>query len=280
MLRDSITRRGRTLAVAMGASLALANSASALVLVEGSEEQQLRANIQRQQHKYVRCLVAAAVKCEKSGVLAAAECDLKTSTAVPPANGTGKFAGNIAKCDAKLNYADSLVALTPTTAYTAMGCPGDSNPATQPDEPFADITGWQADTPPATKTQIQTLALAMGAVSGCNAKPDPQTCQTAEVKRVANYSFAIQKCQRKCETDFNNEKGNGGVTDDANNCSMDSTGTAGGGNVLFNDCVGKAYAKAIKNSPFPPVVASIVLPALAKAVSDANNDVNNENDCP
>lgn len=278
-------RKGTFVRITMAAIAGLmvsSTTASALILTEKSEEQKLRADIQKQQHGYVSCLVKAATNCEKSGDDVGSECNLNNGTAMPPADAKGKFAADIAKCDAKLAFLKKAKTLTSTTAYTAMGCPGDSDSGTAGDQPFAGVNEWQAGTPPATKSQINTLAVALGALSGCGSQPDTksqQKCQAAEVKRIAGYAAAVQKCQLACENDYKNKKGNGGTLDTAADCSVNTNASAGTGDANFNACIGKAYAKATK-TPIPANVELLVMPQLATALNDANNDVNNENDCP
>jgi len=62
----------------------------------------------------------------------------------------------------------------------------------------------------------------------------------------------------------------------ATSCSVNAGATAGTGDANFNACIGKAYAKATK-TPIPANVTLLVMPALATALNDANNDLNNEN---
>jgi hypothetical protein len=64
----------------------LSGSASALVLADKSDPQKLRKDLQKQQSKYVKCLVKAALKCEKSGdKIVPLECDITDAT-TPPAD--------------------------------------------------------------------------------------------------------------------------------------------------------------------------------------------------
>jgi len=283
MRKDFIVRSTRIVAAVVAGLVVSSTTASALVLVEKSEEQKLRADIQKQTHGYVSCLVKAATNCEKSGLLIASECDLTTGTATGSANSKLKFAPDIAKCDAKLDFLKKAKLLTASTGYVAIGCPGDSNAGTPlVDEPYADMDGWQAATPAATKAQIKTLATALGAISGCDTLltvKDQQKCQADLNKRVAGYAAAIQKCQLGCENDYKNKKGDGGNSDSATACSLNATASAGTGDLNFNACITKAYLKATKTA-LPALVDLLVMPALATALSDANNDVNNQNDCP
>ena len=275
-------RKGIGISAAVAAGLLVSSlNASALVLVEKSEEQKLRADIQKQSHGYTSCLVKAATNCEKSGAVVGAECTLATGVAIAPADSKVKFVADIAKCDGKLDYLKKAKTLTATTGYTAIGCPGDSISGGG-DDPFADMTGYQGGVLGSTKGQIDTLAVALGALAGCGAQPtvkDQQKCQAAENKRIAGYAAAIQKCQLACENDYKNKKGNGGTVDSTVACSLDLNATAGVGDANFNACIAKAYGKVTK-TPLAPAVATVVLPALATALNDANNDINNENDCP
>ncbi len=260
-------------------------TASALVLTAKTEVQKLRADIQKQQHGYVSCLVKAASNCEKTGAMAESECNLSTGTAVSPADQKVKFASDIAKCDAKLDFLKKAKTLTDAGAYTDMGCPGDSDSGTAGDQPYTLVSQLEAATPAATKSQIQTLATALGALTGCNdsvtypTAKDENKCQAAEVKRIAGYAAAVQKCQLGCENDFASKKGDGGDTDSATACSLNADAKSGAGDAAFNACISKAFAKATKTA-IPPNVDSLVLPALATALNDANNDLNNEDDCP
>ena len=137
-------RKGIGIAAAVAAGVLVSSlNASALVLVDKSEEQKLRSDAQ--------------------------ECTLATGTAVAPANAKGKFVADIAKCDGKINYLKKAKTLTATTGYTAIGCPGDSVSGGA-DDPFADMTAYQAGALGSTKTQIDGLALTLGVVSGCGAK--------------------------------------------------------------------------------------------------------------
>lgn len=282
-MRKGIIARGTGIAVAAAAGLVFSSlNASAIVLLEKSEAQKLRADIQKQQHGLIACLVKAAVNCEKSGNLVASECNLATGTATAPADAKGKFAADIAKCESKLNFLKKAKTLNATTGYTALGCPGDSDSGAAGDQPYTDIAAWQAATAPASRTQINTLAVALGALTTCGSQPDvksQQKCQAAEVKRVSTYAFAVQKCQLACENDYKGKKGNGGDNDTTGACSLNAAASGGTGDANFNKCIDKAYAKLTK-TPLPPNVVALVMPQLATALNDANNDINNENDCP
>jgi hypothetical protein len=252
--------------------------ASAIFLAEKTEAQKLRADIQKQSHGFIACLVKAATNCEKSSTTIGADCTLATGTAVNGGDAKGKFQGDIAKCEGKLAFLKKAKTLTAVTGYEAIGCPGDSVSGGA-DDRYTDMNAYQAGTKPSTKSQIDTLAVALGAVSGCGMNADPQKCQAAEVKRVAGYAFAVQKCQLACETDYKNKKGNGGpAPDSATACSLNANANGSTGDTNFEACIAKAYGKLIK-TPLPVGEATVVLPALATALNDANNDINNQDDC-
>ena len=144
------------------------------------------------------------------------------------------------------------------------------------------MTGYQGGVLGSTKGQIDTLAVALGALAGCGAQPtvkDQQKCQAAENKRIAGYAAAIQKCQLACENDYKNKKGNGAPSDSTTACSLNANSTASTGDANFDACIVKAYGKLTK-TPLPVGEATVILPALSTALNDANNDINNENDCP
>lgn len=281
-MQNVIVRTSGVVAAALAGLIVSSSAASALVLVEKSEAQKLRADIQGQQSKYVACLVKAASNCESSGSGAASECNLNNGTATPPANAKGKFVADIAKCDAKLDFLKKAKTLTATSGYNGIGCPGDSNSGTAGDQPYTDMSAWQAATPASTKTQIQALAVLLAALSGCNtagtgSAKDQNKCEAALVKVISGYAAAIYKCEVACENDYKNKKGNGGGTD-APACDLNAGATGGAGDANFNACITKAYTKATK-VPFNAGIQSAVLPQLATALNDANNDLNNQNDC-
>ena len=277
-------------ATASVAALALiSGSASALVVADKSAEQKLRKDINNQQIKYVKCLAKAAIKCEDSGALMAQECVLATSTATPPADAKGKFAGDIAKCDSKVDFSKKLGSLTDVTGYTGIGCPGDSDNVTPGDQPFSGIAAYQAGQ--TTKTQVDAIGVVLGSVAGpdpavCGSLPAPDQpkCVNDLAKLTAKYASDVQKCIWLCENDYKDKKGNGGPTDGAN-CALDlgpsaNDGANTSGNAAFNACVDKAWGKAQKKGGFPGLAGSFVLPQVNAALANAANDLYNQNDCP
>lgn len=269
---------GITAAVAAGLLLSSLN-ASAVVLTEKTEEQKLRAGIQKQTHGYTSCLVKAATNCEKSSTSTSADCVLATGAASNGGDAKGKFVGDIAKCDGKLDFLKGLKTYSDSEGYGEIGCPGDSNGGTAGDQPYTSLSTWQAGTPATTKPQIDALATLLAAFGECGMNADPLKCQAALNKTIAGYAAAVQKCQLACETDYKNKKGDGGNDDSTTACSLNAGATAGVGDANFNACIDKAYAKATK-TPLPMNVQGFVLTQLATALNDANNDINNENDCP
>ena len=283
MRKRTFVRTTRLVAIAVAGLVVSSTTASAVVLIAKSEAQKLRADIQKQQHGLVVVPRQGGDHLREVRPPRGQRVQPRNRDGQRDADAKGKFAGDIAKCESKLNFLKKAKTLDNNSAYTAFGCPGDSDDGTAGDQPYADVAGWQAATAPATRTQINTLAVALGALSGCGDPMDDvktqQKCQNAEVKRISSYAAAIQKCQLACENDFSNKKGNGGTSDSIGACSLNAGATAGTGDANFNACIGKAYAKATK-TPIPANVTLLVMPALSTALTDANNDVNNENDCP
>ncbi len=296
MRRESFTVAGRTIVAAAAALVVFGGTASALVLTEKTEEQKLRADIFKQQSKYVDCLVKADLACEKTSTTVGKDCTLATGTAINGGDEKVKFVAAIAKCDSKLAFMKKAKTLTAGTAYTAIGCPGDSDGISgNGDQPWADMTAYQGGLPASSKTQIDTLAIVVGAVAGdaaiCGPIVPPATddqlkCGNAFTKEIGGYSQGLYKCLLACENDYKDKKGNGGGTDSLTNCAIDSLtpvdGTNTSGNVNFNACVDKVYAKLLKKVPGISTAAlgSVMLGQINLALQDASDDVHNQNDCP
>jgi hypothetical protein len=290
---DRPTRAVATGAAAIAVAALLASSASAIVLTAKSEEQKLRADINKQQIKYVACLAKAALKCESTGATIDKECDLSDGTFTPPANGKGTFLADIAKCDSKLDYQKKLKDLTDAGGYTAIGCPGDSDASTpNVDEPFTSLSTYQAGSSGSaangTKNQIDAIAILIGTSVGpdvCGSLPpeDQQKCVADLAKLTASYAKGLQKCISGCENDYKSKKGNGGPTDALTLCNLDAgayDGTNTSGDPLFNACVDKASDKADKKGGFPGFAGTILVPQVHNALENAGNDLYNEEDCP
>jgi hypothetical protein len=278
----------RALAVAtvsLGGMALLASSASALILGDKTDEQKLRRDIQKQQSKFVDCIVKAALKCEKNGAVGnPPECDISTGDDGTPANDDQSFMDALAKCEGKVDYTKKLFGDI-ASDYDAIGCPGDSVPGGA-DDPFTDLVTYQAGANDSAKSQVDTLAAvlagaAVGAGGPCNAAADPNDCVNDLAKLAGGYAKGLFKCISLCENDYKNKKGNGGPTDAAN-CQLDPDGALPytGGDALFQVCTTKARDKADKKGGFPGPVGSLI-GLIHSALNDATLDVFNENEvCP
>jgi hypothetical protein len=291
-MKRSFQKGLRALALAtvtLGSMALLASSGSALILdpsVDPTDKdpEKLRADIQKQQSKFVDCIVKAALKCEKNGVaVSPPECDISTANDSTPADDDTGFSDDIVKCESKVNYSKKVFGDV-ATDYDAIGCPGDSVPGGS-DQPFTDLNAYQAGANASAKDQVETLAAVLAGAAAdpsvCGTDPDPNKCGNDIAKRTAGYAKGLFKCLGKCENDHKDKKGDGGDTDGAN-CALDPDGALPytAGNVNFNACVTKAREKADKKGGFPGPVASIV-GLVHSALNDANNDVFNENEvCP
>jgi hypothetical protein len=268
-----------------GGMLFLASNASALILADKSDPQKLRKDIQKQQAKFVNCLVKAALKCESTGADLDPECDLPTGTATPPANGKGTFVADIAKCESKVDYTKKSYSSI-ASDYDDIGCPGDSVPGGS-DDPFTDLVAYQAAALENAKTQVDLVSTILAGaandpgICASGTGEEQNDCVVDLAKRVGSYAKSLFKCLGNCENDYKNKKGNGGPTDGPN-CTLDPDGVAPNtsGDALFDACVDKARQKAEKKGAFPaPVVGAISL--AHGALNDANVDVFNENEvCP
>ena len=266
-------RLGSAFLVVSGLTALLAGStAQALVLVDKSPEQKFRLDVGKQTSGYLACIIKAVQKCEKKGALAAAECDLVTKTAAPPADSV-KFAAAIAKCDSKINLAKKAGLLT----YNSIGCPGDCDPVTAGPQACANLTAYEAftlgDTGTRASVNLQGAALVL---TGC---ADNASC-LAEAVRFSKFALGSLKCMGACDADFKNKKGNGGPTD-APVCHLPVTAPpdAGGADPAFVKCIGKALAGAEKKGgPLNATLKDAISGALNQAV-DATNNIPGGN-CP
>jgi hypothetical protein len=284
-LSKSLRALGLTTAAVGGIAL-LAGSASALVLADKSDPQKLRKDIQKQQSKFVNCLVKAALKCEGTGdQVNPPECDLSDGTAIAPANGKGTFVADIAKCESKVDYTKKSYSSI-ATDYDDIGCPGDSAPPA-PDNPYSDLVAYETGANASAKDQIDTLAAVLAGaaadpgICGTGTADEQNDCGVDLAKVVGNYAKGLFKCLGLCENDYKDKKGNGGGND-AGNCTLDPDGSApnNSGNLNFNACVDKARGKAEKKGPLPPSIVG-VLGLVHVALNDANVDLFNENEvCP
>jgi len=265
----------RVMIVAGAAALALCGSTVRAHVIDPSVStadkglEKLRADIGKQVAKYTFCLVKAASSCEKGGSSSASECNLGTgAVSFEPTGGkyTDKFTAAIAKCDSK-------VALSKKGSdYQGIGCPGDCGPMTPGLQQCADMAAFQTSTlSPTTGVRGQLGALAAGIDLACGL--DTGAMQTDQVRMdcVANsaavltkYAKSLVKCQSKCETDYKDTKGNGGL-DNGDSCASG----AGGADPAFNACDSAAASKAGLGT-LGANMTSIVVAGLRSTINDAN----------
>jgi len=169
----------------------------------------------------------------------------------------------------------------PTTDYSLVGCPGDSDPGTPGDQPYTNYGAMQLGVPSAVADAIVLVTPVLQVMCG-GAPPTTDAtvldCQTKGAQSLSKYVKGAGKCQWKCENDYKNKKGNGGPTDSLDQCSI---GVSTNGE--FVACVNKEADKAEKKIPvggltlaeFEALEASV-----ATSLNDTNNDGYNENDCP
>jgi hypothetical protein len=247
-----------------------AGSVGAKLLADKSAEQKQRKDIGKQGAKHALCMAKAAIKCEKNGVTNQGECDLTnpaTST-VPDPDGKikAKLAADLDKCTSKLAYAKKSATGNAVTDYTGIGCPGDSVMGGA-DDPFADLTAYQANVGPATRAQLELLQIL---IPGLCPMPADNQCGVDQADRALRYAKGLFKCIEKCENDYKDKKGNGGDNDDTTRC------TVAGGDMNFDACTAKALDKAQKKGPLEAAIRV----AVEGAISDASHDLYNEDDCP
>jgi hypothetical protein len=252
-------------ALAVGLAFAGGTAARALVLVDKSLEQKQRKDIGKQGAKHTLCMAKAAIKCEKNGVVVGAECDLTdpAMSTVPDPNNKiiPKLTADLNKCTSKLNYAKKSATANSANDYTGIGCPGDAV-AGGADDPHPDLAAYQAATGPNTRAQLEILQLILSGICSDN------QCTVDQASLGLKYAKGILKCIAKCENDYKNKKGDGGPTDAITNCNP-----GGGGDANFTACTGKALSKA------PGLDPGLKGP-IDGAITDAQNDLYNEDDCP
>jgi hypothetical protein len=250
-------------------------TAQALVLESGSPEQKFRKDVGKQLSKYTLCLIKQLRLCENTGATTAAECLLSPVQATPPADAKGKFVAGVALCESKVDLSKKSPSGDPVADYESIGCPGDSDSGTSGDQRYTDLNAYQAGTIATLKTTLQANAALidiLGCADGSNHTDEADLdCVAAEAQKVAALVKGIFKCGAKCENDYKNLFGNGGGTDAAN--------CADGGDANFQICLNAAIAKATKKGPFDPGVQTFVDNTLAPALTDAGDDIYNQNDC-
>jgi len=214
------------------ASVALVVSvwmAHGLVLPAGSALQKQRADVGKQEAKLVACLAKANIKCEESGVNSGVECVLtnpSASTVAEPAK--SKFATAVATCLGKLDLEKKSAMGDPAADYTGIGCPGDSDPNTGGDQPYADMNAFQANQLTSVPAQLAMLApfieqiCGAGGMSGHSTDPLILACEDTNAKALLKYGTSANKCQSKCENDYAGSKGGGGPNDSTTQCALAS----------------------------------------------------------
>jgi hypothetical protein len=255
-------------------ALACAGTARANVLNPFADKtlkpaQKLRADVAKQVAAYTFCLAKAAANCEKHGLSSHPECHLNTGIVdYEPSGGknTDKFTAAITKCDAKINLGKKGF----TGDYTAIGCPGDCNAAAPGTQECAGIAAFQAlvTAPSASAVKGQLPLLAAVIDSAC-ATDNPGkldtdveriTCVADNTKALTKYAQGLFKCEGKCEEDFKDKIGNGGL----DNTTACLSGLSAKG--AFNACDGSALSKA---GALSPTNTSTSLVALRAAINNA-----------
>ncbi len=227
----------------------------------------LRKDVGKQVGKYTFCLVKAATNCEKGGVSSAPECNLATGAVSFESMGgkyTTKFQDAITKCDSKVNLSKK------GTDYQGIGCPGDCNTMAAGLQQCTDMAAFQASALSATSgVKSQLGLLQTGIDAACGTDTGAMQTDQARIDCVANnaavlvkYAKGLVKCQEKCENDYKDKKGNGGL-DNGNSCLSATMGA----DPVFTTCDNAALTKA---GTLTPVVNALVLPALRSTVNDAN----------
>lgn len=217
----------RTTAVIAGLLLRTSTAAHAVVLDDKSPAQKLRADISKQVVSYMKCLANVQLACEKTGITPGPECNLATGTAVAPANPKGTFSGQIAKCDAKLDFdKKGPRGNTPLQNYELIGCPSWGAGVR-----FADMDQFEA----AAGFLKATVGGFVGNVTSASGCTDNKTCKT-DGKIIFDFIKAVSACQTACENDYKDKKGNGGPTDSTTLCETN-------GNLTTQACILKAFAK-------------------------------------
>jgi len=255
-------------AVAGGLALGVAGSVRGLVLMDKSAEAKQRKDIGKQGAKESLCVAKALLKCEANGTSKDPECNATNpaSSTVPDPKGKiiPKLTADITKCESKLNYAKKSATGNAVTDYTGIGCPGDSDSGTAGDQPFADLTGYQAFVGPNTRAQLDLLGTLLGVLCADN------QCAVDQGNLGLAYAKGLFKCISKCENDYKDKKGNGGPDDLTTHCDPAA------GDPNFATCVSGALAKAQKKG----TINVLLVNAINSAIATASNDLYNQDDCP
>jgi hypothetical protein len=228
----------------------------------------LRASVGSQVAKYTLCLVKAARGCERGGSTSQVECHLATGVVdFEPTAGkyTQKFQAAILKCDTKLDLTKQ------GSDYHGIGCPGDCDGSTPGVQECADLTAFQAtitstSLASAPKSELPLLSVLIDsacATDNPGAMPTDdvrKTCVADNAKMLTKYASGLFKCEGKCENDFKNKIGNGGL-DNGDECAAGVSTDA-----RFNTCDMLALNTA---GVFSPHITSNVVPVLRSVINKA-----------
>src|SRR5206468_6173151 len=177
--------------------------------------------------KLVACLAKASIKCEEKGADSSSECNLanpNSSTIMDP-TAKSKFVTAVATCLGKVDLEKKSATGNPATDYTGIGCPGDADPNTSGDQPFADMNAFQANQLTSVPTQLAMLAPFIAQIcGGGTATSDPLVlaCMDTDAKALLKYGTSANKCQTKCENDYSGSKGGAEPTDSTTQCALAS----------------------------------------------------------
>jgi len=244
--------------------------------------QKHRADVNSQVAKYIDCATKALLACEKKGTSTAPECDIQNPAAstIADAAAKAKFVDAIGTCTSKLDFLKK----GPASDYSLVGCPGDSDPVTPGDQPYADYSALQAGVPAAVADAIVVVTPILQVLcdgSPPNSEPLPLDCQAKGAQLLSKYLKGVGKCQSKCENDYKGTKGNGGLTDSPGQCSI---GLSSDPN--FNACIANEKSKAQAKMPIDGAVGLTFAEfqslevAVDTSLNNTNNDGYNQNDCP
>jgi hypothetical protein len=307
----------RLVLLAAGLFVVNLGTAHALVLLSGAPAQILRKDVGKQLSKYALCLIKALQGCEATGASSGPECIISDPnsvppglpTATPPADGKIKFVAAVALCETKVllskkspTRSDVLPNGDPVADYESIGCPGDSDPDAGGDQLYTDLNAYQAGSVASVKAVVAAQSVLIdtfGCAAGGNHTADaPPTgtwtleadlaCVADEGKKLGKLVKGIFKCGAKCENDYKDIFGNGGTTDDGAVCGDDV-----GSDPLAKACIDLVYDKVTKfglapfdtgETPFPEEPADwgvqwFIDNLLAPGLSEAGDDIYNENDC-
>jgi hypothetical protein len=233
-------------------------AAPAEVLLEKSPGQKLRADVAKQLAGYVKCLASAAQACEKTGANLGLDCDVANGATAPGADPKAKFAAQVAKCDAKLDF-DKKGPDGNTSAqnYELIGCPRFGG-----GQQLADMDALEDDAG-YLKLLINGMVGNIASVSACT---DSKACNADSKVALALFQ-GIAKCQAACENDYKAKLGNGGPTDDFAPC-------APSGGLATQRCASKVAQKFLDDASDWPG-RNFVAAALVTAVATMNDELFN-----